>query len=170
LKPPFCGAKLPRLLRRSHVVVGFATFVLALGAVSAAQAGTLTTPERTMLAEMNRVRGAHGLRPLSVDAELQRAARAHAVDMLHRDYFAHGPFLSRLLSYGAAGPLFGENLAWGRGIRARAQVMVRDWLASPSHRRNLLRGGFRRVGVGAPMGTFRGLTQVRIVTADFAGT
>lgn len=119
---------------------------------------------------MNRTRAAHGLQPLHIGWKLQRAARAHSRDMLRRDYFAHGPFLSRLLAVGAGGPFLGENLAWGAGARARAAWTVRAWLASPTHRRNLLRPGFRRVGVGAATGNFRGIAGVRMVTADFAGT
>lgn len=119
---------------------------------------------------MNRVRAANALRPLHVEARLQLAARAHAQDMLRRDYFAHGPFLSRIVGYGAAGPMFGENLAWGTGSRARAYAIVASWLASQGHRRNLLRAGFRRVGVAAPTGTFRGMSGIRMVAADFAGT
>jgi len=138
--------------------------------VSPAPAATLTAPERSLLAEMNRVRTAHGLQRLQVDYRLQLAARAHARDMLRRDYFAHGPFLSRILGYGASGPIFGENLAWGTGSRAQPRTIVRDWLASPSHRSKLLRGGFQRVGVGAPSGTFRGIAGVRMVTADLAGS
>ena len=44
------------------------------------------------------------------------------------------------------------------------------WLNSPPHRKNLLRAGFRRVGVGAMMGTFSGTGGARVVTADFAGS
>lgn len=138
--------------------------------VSPAPAATLTSSESSLLAEMNRVRGAHGLRGLKVDYRLQLAARAHARDMLRRDYFAHGPFLGRILSYGASGPVFGENLAWGTGSRAQARAIVAGWLASPGHRRNLLRAGFSRVGVAAPSGTFRGIAGVRMVAADFAGS
>jgi uncharacterized protein YkwD len=170
LKSALYAAKLLDLPRRRHIAVVFATFFVAFAAVSSATAATLTAPERSVLSEMNRVRAAHGLQRLQVDYRLQLAARAHARDMLRRDYFAHGPFLSRILSYGAAGPIFGENLAWGTGSRARARVIVADWLASPDHRSKLLRAGFRRVGVGAPSGTFRGIAGVRMVTADFAGS
>jgi uncharacterized protein YkwD len=156
------------LSRRTHIAAAFATF-WATFAVSAAPAATLTTTERSLLVEMNRVRAAHGLQRLRIAYRLQLAARAHARDMLRRDYFAHGPFLSRILSYGASGPVFGENLAWGAGSRAQARAVVAGWLASPGHRSNLLRTGFQRVGVAAPSGRFRGIAGVRMVTADFAG-
>ena len=153
-----------------HAAAGLATVLAAFAVVSPAPAATLTAPERSVLAEMNRVRAAQGLRRLQVDYRLQLAARAHARDMLRRDYFAHGPFLSRILSYGASGPIFGENLAWATGSQARARAIVAGWLMSPDHRSKLLRAGFRRVGVAAPSGTFRGIPGVRMVTGDFAGS
>ena len=43
------------------------------------------------------------------------------------------------------------------------------WLASPEHRANLLRPGYRTVGVGARKGTFEGYAGAVVVTTDFAG-
>ena len=156
-------------MRGGHVAAILTTLLVAAMGAPSAPAGGLTPPERSVLAEMNRARLGNGLRPLEVGARLQLAARAHSADMLRRDYFDHGPFLSRILGFGAAGPAFGENLAWGTGTRARAPAIVAAWLASPGHRENLLRPGFRRVGVAAPTGNFQGLAGVRMVTADFAG-
>jgi uncharacterized protein YkwD len=87
--------------------------------------------------------------------------------MLSRRYFAHGSFFTRLSGSGARGPVFGENLAWGP---VSASWVVGQWLASPEHRANLLRRGFRRVGVGALTGAFHGSAGAWVVTADFAGT
>jgi uncharacterized protein YkwD len=86
--------------------------------------------------------------------------------MLHRQYFAHTGFAARMQSSGARGPLFGENLAWGP---VSAQWVGTSWLASPEHRANLLRAGFRRVGIGTLTGTFGGRAGAFVVTADFAG-
>jgi uncharacterized protein YkwD len=69
---------------------------------------------------------------------------------------------------GARGPIFGENLAWGTGSLGSAGAIVSQWLASPPHRANLLRRGFARVGVAAPLGNFLG-HHARVATADFAG-
>lgn len=90
--------------------------------------------------------------------------------MLRRNYFSHGQVARRLASFGARGPRVGENLAWGTGAYARAEAIVRAWLTSPPHRANLLRPGFRRVGVGAVVGTFAGYGGATVVTANFAGT
>jgi uncharacterized protein YkwD len=118
---------------------------------------------------MNTARTSRGLRPLRLDPALQVAARAHSLEMLRYGYFGHGAFGRRLSSFGVRGPTVGENLAWGQGYWRRAGVIVREWLNSPEHRANLLRPGFRRVGIGSLTGRFAGLSNVLVVTADFAG-
>jgi uncharacterized protein YkwD len=70
---------------------------------------------------------------------------------------------------GVRAPRLGENLAWGMGRRSRARAIVRMWLASPGHRRNLLDGGYRLVGVGALRGNFSGRQGALMITTDFAG-
>ena len=90
--------------------------------------------------------------------------------MLRRGYFGHSGFATRIRATGAAGPIFGENLAWGVGPAGSAAAIVRLWLRSPGHRENLLRPGWRRVGIGAPRGVFFGYRGARVVTLDFAGT
>ena len=158
-------------MRKSYIAIGFVTFLLTIVAVAPATGSSrFNTTERALLSEMNRVRAAHGLVRLRLDWTLQRAARSHSADMLRRDYFAHGAFAARLTRFGVRGPRVGENLAWGVGSRARAGSVLRMWLASPAHRRTLLRPGFRRVGVASLAGEFRGYDGARVVTADFAGT
>jgi uncharacterized protein YkwD len=76
---------------------------------------------------------------------------------------------ARLAAHGVRGPLYGENLAWGVGRSAAARTILRSWMASPGHRANLLRPGWRRIGVGALTGTFLGRRGATVVTADFAG-
>jgi len=140
-----------------------------LGAAPAS-ASTLSLSESTMLAEINRTRAAHGLAPLRVDWNAQRAARAHSADMLRRGYFAHGPYVQRLQRFGLRGPRVGENIAWGAGTSSRPRAIVAMWLRSPTHRANLLRPGFRRIGIATPRGTFAGRPNAVVVTANFAGT
>ncbi|MCP9484288.1 MAG: CAP domain-containing protein [Gaiellaceae bacterium MAG52_C11] len=151
-------------IRRASSAVLFA---LLLG--STAQAATLNTTELGLLEVVNDVRVANGVPPLEVDHTLVRAARAHTGRMLRADVLSHGSFGPRLGSFGARGPRFGENLAWGTGWSGSARALVRAWLASPGHRANLLRRGFRRIGIGARIGTFAGYRGATVVTADFAG-
>src|SRR5918999_1318874 len=49
--------------------------------------------EVAIVQTVNAVRRAHGARPLGMGPALQRAARAHSVDMARRGYFDHGPFV-----------------------------------------------------------------------------
>ena len=135
--------------------------MLAPGAAAPAPASN-----EAIVQELNRVRIARGLVPLRVDATLQRAARAHSVDMLQNGYFAHGAFAERMQRYGAARWFVGENLAWA--VSANAATFVRMWLRSPGHRANVLRPSFRRVGVAAVTGRFLGYRNATVVTADFA--
>lgn len=136
----------------------------------AAQATTLSQSERTLLGAVNDVRAAHNLRPLRTDTTLVRAARDYSATLIRRDVFTHGALGTRLARYGARGPLFGENLAWGKGERATARSIVRSWLASPGHRANLLRPNWTRIGIGSRVGTFLGYGGSTVVTADFAGS
>jgi uncharacterized protein YkwD len=150
---------------RWHVAAAFAAITVTIMLFSPAVAAG----SPPLLAAMNETRAAHGLAPLRLDPRLQRAARAHSSDMIRRQYFAHGPFLSRLARFGVRGPRVGENLAWGVGSAADARAVVRGWLASPRHRANLLRRGFRRVGIASLIGPFAGHGRAAVVTADFAG-
>jgi uncharacterized protein YkwD len=136
----------------------------------AALAGTrITAPEAGLLRAVNAARRAHGLRPLAVDLTLVRAARSHSAAMLRTGAFAHGAFAGRMVAFHVRGPFVGENLAWGTGSYALPSTIVAEWLQSPEHRRNLLRPGFRRIGIGEVQGSFRGSGGAVVVTADFAG-
>ena len=153
----------------TYIRLVFGVVFVACALVPAAQATTLSQSERTLLGAVNDVRAAHSLRPLRVDATLVRAARDYSATLIRRNVFTHGALGPRLARYGARGPLFGENLAWGTGEKATARGIVRGWLASPSHRTNLLRPGWTRIGIGSRTGTFLGYAGATVVTADFAG-
>jgi uncharacterized protein YkwD len=141
------------------------------GAASAAPAGpALSESERSLLRAVNGVRASYGLARLSVDPALQRAARGYSRTMLRTNQFTHGDMGARLQAQGARGPRFGENLAWGTGSWATASRIVANWMASPGHRANLLRPGWRRIGIGAVRGVFLGYAGATVVTADFAGS
>lgn len=152
------------MLKR-FIALGFAALLLLPAAASA----RISHSERSLLAEMNRVRAQHGLGRLRVDTHLERAARAHSRSMLATGVFQHGAFGSRMLQFDVTGQLAGENLAWGTGARGTADGIVAAWLASPEHRANLLRPSFTRVGIGDLVGAFQGAGGASVVTADFAG-
>jgi uncharacterized protein YkwD len=151
--------------------------VLPTGAASPA---TLQSLRGDVVQELNRVRGARGLRPLRARPALAAAARRHSLQMGHRGFFAHEsadgtPFWRRIERfYGGHGFrswAVGENIFWQSPASTRAGSVVRSWLASPGHRANVLSREWRDVGVGAVSlptapGVFGG-SAVTIVTVDF---
>lgn len=159
-----------QLPKHIGVACGVTLALLAFARAPASQAATTQTrAEQSLLAAVNDVRAAHNLRPLQVDAHLVEAARAHSSTLLRINVFEHGSLAERLALYGARGPAFGENLAWGTGRLASARSIVNAWMASPGHRANLLRPGWNRIGIGALSGRFLGHRGAVVVTADFAG-
>lgn len=152
--------------------IAFVALAVALPAAQARPTSTVAraaTSETTLLAAVNAARTANGLRPFAVDAALTRVAQSHSAQLLRVNTLTHGAFGSRLARSGARGPSFGENLAYGAGSLANARAIVASWLRSPTHRANLLRPGFRRIGIGARVGSFAGRSGTLVVTADFAG-
>lgn len=124
----------------------------------------LPTLEDRLAERVSKERGEHDLGALHRHPGLQRAARAHAVDMLQRDYTGHiGPAgRSATERVGILDRRFigltGENLAENVGIPANAvaeQVgpmalkLVSGFLDSPEHRKNLLNPDYTHHGVGA---------------------
>jgi uncharacterized protein YkwD len=102
----------------------------------------------------NQERNEHGCGSLTPDARLARAARAHAEDMSENGYFSHVSrdgrrFEHRVRAAGYPRP-GAENI--GKGQTSAAQI-VREWMASPSHRSALLTCGFTTIGV-ARAGTY----------------
>jgi uncharacterized protein YkwD len=89
--------------------------------------------------------------------------------MVRKDVFGHYGFVDRMRRFGVRGPYVGENLAWGVGTSAEARAIVGGWLASPSHRGNLLNPRFRFVGLGFASGEFNGHAGATLVAANFAG-
>jgi uncharacterized protein YkwD len=116
-----------------------------------------TPGELAVVRAINTVRATNGMPPLRIGRALTRAARSHSADMVRRD-----SFVLRLRRFGVQAPYVGENLASGTRPLSAVEI-VRMWIESPPHRRNLLDRSFRRIGVGVAGGS------TRLVTADFAG-
>lgn len=86
---------------------------------------------------------------LKANSKLTRAAQAHANDMAKKRYLQHNSangtiWWKRIEKYGYKDP-GGENIARGFGS---AVSVVKAWLASPDHRRNIRNCQFRTIGVG----------------------
>jgi len=134
---------------------------------------TLRNVEKTMLDLHNRTRANRGLPRLCIHPALQKAARAHSADMIRRDYFSHNTKgrnespCERIRRYGYNWRLCGENIAWGSGSKGSANSRFRAWMNSRGHRANILKRGFREVGIGAARGTFQRYSKVTMWTVDY---
>jgi uncharacterized protein YkwD len=108
---------------------------------------------------MNQVRVAHRLRALRLNPALALIASGQASDMVRGDYFGDQSLsgqspLSRIMasSYPAHASsvrlLTAQNIGWGTGPNATPVGIDRAWMLSPPHRRIILTGAYRDVGVG----------------------
>lgn len=148
------------------------------GIVAAAgSADAVRTSETAVVGKVNRIRTSYGLRPLRVDAPLRRSARKHSLDMGLRDYLSHVTrgagtrFVDRIRREEGRGRsrFYGETIGYVGELQDAADRIVSAWMASPPHRRILLDGRFRRIGVGAWRGTFDGQDGSTVFTANLTG-
>jgi uncharacterized protein YkwD len=124
--------------------------------------------EKRLLTLHNNARKNHGLKPFCVHPALKKAARAHSKDMIQRDYFSHQTkgsnegACARIRRFGYAWSSCGENI----GYNATPDGMFRSWMHSSIHRRNILDGRFREIGIGACTGDFID-SKTTMYTVDF---
>ncbi|CQR46775.1 LysM domain/BON superfamily protein [Paraliobacillus sp. PM-2] len=105
--------------------------------------------EHLVIQLTNQERAKHGLSALKPDWELSRVARYKSTDMKNKNYFSHqsptyGSPFTMMKDFGISYRRAAENIA--RGQQTPQQV-VRAWMNSPGHRKNIL-GDFSHIGVG----------------------
>jgi uncharacterized protein YkwD len=125
---------------------------------------------------LNFERARRGLPPLRANGTLARAAERHSRNMVTRRFFAHvnpagGTPLNRVKAAGYLNnaPTFtvGENIGWGEAELSTPLAMHRAWMKSPGHRANLLRPGFRDIGIGIALGVPGSKRSGATFTQDF---
>lgn len=114
-----------------------------------AEAATLTDIRSAVVKLTNVARAAKGCKPLKWSTRLTKAAQYHAGDMSRKDYFSHTSangtrWDKRIRNFGWKQPA-GENIAYGF---LSATGVLKGWMASPGHRRNIHDCNFRYIGVG----------------------
>lgn len=132
-------------------------------AVTAVDGKTKRRMRQSILCLVNRERATRGLKPLRPARQLRVSAQRHTYDMRRRGYFGHvtpagGVLYERVRRTGylarASGRwTVGETLAWGAGSRGTPAGLVDALLDSPTHRRVILEGGYRELGVGLALGS-----------------
>ena len=129
----------------------FCAAALALAVMTApALAAGMSTREAEACALVNAERTARGLAPLAVSSSLSDKARIKAQDMADNDYFSHtsptyGSPFTMMRTLGVSYRSAAENIAMGYN---KADTVVAAWMASPSHRANLLASRYVTVGIG----------------------
>lgn len=112
--------------------------------MAAADARLDVAAAREMISQYRRD---HGLGPVALDPNLQRAALAQSEAMAQAGLLSHevrGPLGQRLDAAGASNGLAVENVSAGRRTLAEA---LNAWRASAGHNKNLLEKGVRRMGI-----------------------
>lgn len=118
----------------------------------------------------NQRRQEAGLPPLKLDPVLNQAAKNKGEDMLTKDYWAHvspdgvEPW-KFFIDIGYKYRYAGENLARDFSNAASA---VDAWMASPSHRENMLSSKYEDIGIAVVEGDLAGVDTTIIV--QFFGT
>jgi uncharacterized protein YkwD len=161
-------------MRTGRRVIALVAVAGVLGAAAGpAQAGT---PQWVyLLRAINKVRVAHGLRPMTPSQRLRVAARRHSHDMMWRHYFAHTSPTGSTLTHRVIASGFvtygqwwaGETLAWGTGSYGKPDSVVNAWMHSPEHRAILLSSRYHLLGIGCAYGTFLGHPGASVWTVDW---
>ncbi len=125
--------------------VAFSSILVALPGCAGASA---ITPER-VVELVNADRSTGGLAALKVDAQLAQAAEAKGRDMVAHDYFAHTSPEGRTPWNWIEGAGYGYHYA-GENLAIRftdAEEEQSAWMASPTHRANIMSDHFVDIGV-----------------------
>lgn len=110
---------------------------------------TLPNTAETVLNLINEERKAQGITPLQIDDLLNSTAQAKATDMVKNNYFSHesptyGSPFEMMQNAGITYRTAGENIAGNPSV----ENAVKSWLASESHKQNLLSNAYNYIGIG----------------------
>lgn len=143
----------PHAIRRYGIVAVIALVLVVQGLYNGTHSGNVLGVEtqltaKGLLAATNKQRVSNGQQPLAMNAQLAEAAKLKVQNMFAQQYWAHTApdgtapwhwFEVAGYSYESAG----ENLAKDFNTNASA---VAAWMASPTHRANILNSTYQDVG------------------------
>lgn len=110
--------------------------------------------ERLVFDIINKKRAESGLAPLEWSDGLAAVARLHSQNMADFQFFSHRGLDSKFVSDRAddlklgSWRAIGENIAYNRGFQDPVAKAVELWLASRTHRQNMLDAGWKESAVG----------------------
>lgn len=138
--------------------------------------GNLDLVADAILCLHNQIRAKSDLPPLKDNARLGKAATRHSAAMVNEGYFDHTSpdgtsYVERIVDAGYVkrndGWTLGENLAWGTGDMSSANGLLDAWMKSSGHKANILKKGYREVGIGIRVGVPSDEGVGVTVTVDF---
>ncbi len=147
-------------LHRLAVTLTCLTSLLAFGAVQPLPASAASDEVAQVVALTNAERQKAGLQPLRPNDQLGAAAQGYAVVLATGECWAHtcGPepdFAKRAAIAGYMGwSGLAENIAAGQRT---PEAVVRSWMNSEGHRKNILNPSFSEIGVGVASGGRMGI-------------
>jgi len=151
------------------LLLSFGSLAWAAGAAEVTKSASVAESIRDCA---NRERRERGLHTLEHDSALDAAARLHARRMLEKGFFDHedpagnGP-ADRVKRFAKRRyVIVGENIAAGFDSTS---ATCRGWMRSRSHRANILRRSFTRIGAGYASGDGHYGRYYVQVFADVAG-
>ena len=124
--------------------------------------GNLGAMAQSVLCLVNAERADKGLGALTQNGQLDQAAQGMADEMVAKQFFSHetpdGKNLADRVEPTGYIPnsddwVLGENLAWGSGALSTPRAIVNGWMNSEGHRKNILDGSYKEVGLGTKMGS-----------------
>ena len=119
-------------------------------------AATVSTPVRTMRSLINETRTFYRRVGLRLNSRLNRVAQRHSARMAKTNRLHHNPNLVKHVG-DMPWKILGENV----GVGSTVGTLHKAFMNSPSHRSNILRSAYRRVGIGVLFS--RGRTWVTVV-------
>ena len=126
---------------------------------------------------INSRRATRGKGRLEDNSSLRKAAGRHTKHMQRRGCFAHEcpgekDLAGRIYDTGylpcGCSWGIGENIAWGGRELGTPGSIVQSWMESAAHRRTILNGDYRHIGIGVAWGTPSNPgAEAATLTADF---
>lgn len=105
--------------------------------------------EQKLLELVNKARAEKGLEQLAIDENLMKVARTKAKDMIENSYFSHqsptyGSPFDMMRQFENTFKSAGENIAGNKTVEGAFKA----WMASESHKKNILNTSFTVTGIG----------------------
>ncbi len=115
-----------------------------------AVSGDYAAFQKRVVELVNAERAKNGLKPLKMNAQVNKTATLKSQDMAKLGYFDHnsptyGSPFNMMKKYGISYKTAGENIAMGQ---TTPEQVMKGWMNSPGHRANILRSSFTQIGVG----------------------